>query len=218
MVGRLRLWSGYVLLFYVTTHLLNHALGLISLRIVEAGRVWFVFLWQGLPGQIALYGALLVHLVLAMWALLRRRTLHLSPWEWTQFTLGWSIIPLGALHVVGTRVGHDYFGVHSGYPWVLGSLVAGGWFGIVRQFALPFVVWIHACIGIHFAWRLRPWYRDWLPVLYAVALLVPEELKATMLLASMTVPLFTAMPPPLFCAELPVIVLFTMTAPVELPT
>src|SRR5438067_3197133 len=173
MVGRLRLWSGYVLLSYVTTHLLNHALGLISLRIVEAGRIWFVFLWQGLPGQIALYGALLVHLVLAMWALLRRRTLHLSPWEWTQFTLGWSIIPLGALHVVGTRVGHDYFGVHSGYPWVLGSLVAGGWFGIVRQFALPFVVWIHACIGIHFAWRLRPWYRDWLPVLYAVALLVP---------------------------------------------
>ena len=26
MVGRLRLWSGYVLLLYVTTHLLNHAL------------------------------------------------------------------------------------------------------------------------------------------------------------------------------------------------
>src|SRR5262245_23820896 len=108
MVGRLRLWSGYVLLFYVTTHLLNHALGLISLRVVEAGRIWFVFIWQGLPGQIALYGALLVHFTLAMWALLRRRTLRLSPWEWTQFTLGWSIIPLGALHVVGTRVAHDY--------------------------------------------------------------------------------------------------------------
>jgi adenylate cyclase len=173
MIGRLRLWSGYVLLFYVTTHLLNHALGLISLRIVEAGRVWFVFIWQGLPGQTALYGVLLAHLVLAMWALLRRRTLRLSAWEWTQFALGWSIIPLGALHVVGTRVAHDYFGIESGYPWVLGSLVAGGWWGIARQFALPFVVWIHACIGIHFAWRLRPWYRDWLPVLYAVALLVP---------------------------------------------
>ena len=173
MIGRLRLWSGYVLLFYVTTHLLNHALGLISLRVVEAGRVWFVFIWQGLPGQIALYGALLVHFTLAMWALLRRRTLRLSRWEWTQFVLGWSIIPLGALHVVGTRIAHDYFDVHSGYPWVLGSLVIGGWFGVVRQFALPFVVWIHACIGIHFAWRLRPWYRTWLPVLYAVALLVP---------------------------------------------
>jgi adenylate cyclase len=56
---------------------------------------------------------------------------------------------------------------------VLASLVVGGWLGIVRQFALPMVVWVHACIGIHFAWRLRPWYRNWLPVLYAVALLVP---------------------------------------------
>jgi adenylate cyclase len=173
MVGRIRLWSGYVLLFYVTTHLLNHALGLLSLRIVEAGREWFVFIWQGLPGQVALYGALIVHFSLALWSLFRRRALRLSFWEWTQFGLGALIVPLGALHVVGTRIAHDYFGVHSGYPWVLGSLIAGTWLGVARQFALPLVVWIHACIGIHFAWRLRPWYSTWLPVLYAVALLVP---------------------------------------------
>ena len=63
--------------------------------------------------------------------------------------------------------------MHVGYPWVLASLVAGTWVGIVRQFGLIFVVWIHACIGLHFAWRLRPWYRTWLPALYAVALLLP---------------------------------------------
>src|SRR5262249_39167681 len=80
---------------------------------------------------------------------------------------------LGALHVVGTRLATTLYGVDAGYPWVLGSLVAGDWTGIVRQFALPLVVWLHACIGLHFAWRLRPWYRAWLPVLYAVALLVP---------------------------------------------
>jgi adenylate cyclase len=173
MIGRIRLWSGYVLLFYVTTHLLNHALGLISLRVVEMGREWFVFIWQGLPGQVTLYGALLIHFSLALWSLFRRRALRLSFWEWTQFGLGASIVPLGALHVVGTRIAHDYFGVHSGYPWVLGSLASGTWLGVARQFALPFVVWIHACIGIHFAWRLRPWYSTWLPALYAVALLVP---------------------------------------------
>ena len=44
---------------------------------------------------------------------------------------------------------------------------------IARQFSLPLVVWLHACIGLHFAWRLKPWYRAWLPALYAVALLVP---------------------------------------------
>jgi adenylate cyclase len=173
VVGRLRLWSAYVLLAYVTTHLLNHSLGLISLRILEAGRVWFVFVWASYPGQVALYGALLVHFSLALYAIVRRRTLHLSPWEWTQLVLGMSIVPLAALHVTGTRLAKNLYDVHVGYPWVLASLVAGTWIGVVRQFGLIFVVWIHACIGIHFAWRLRPWYRTWLPALYAVALLLP---------------------------------------------
>lgn len=173
MIGRLRLWSAYVLFAYVTTHLLNHALGLVSLRVLEAGRLWFAFLWQGLPGQIALYGALLIHFSLALYALVRRRTLRLSAWEWTQYILGGLIIPLAAVHVVGTRVADDFYGVQSGYPWVLGSLAASSWDSIARQFSLPFVVWIHGCIGLHFAWRLKSWYRDWLPVLYAIALLVP---------------------------------------------
>jgi adenylate cyclase len=173
MIGRLRLWSGYVLAFYVTTHLLNHALGLISLRVLEAGRVWFVFVWQNPLGQIALYGAFVVHIALSLWSLFRRRTLKLSNWEWVQLCLGVAIVPLGAVHFVGTRIAHDHFGVQSGYPWVLGSLVAGSWTGVVQQFSLPLVVWIHTCIGLHFAWRLKPRYRGWLPVLYAVALLVP---------------------------------------------
>src|SRR5829696_752731 len=159
MVGRLRLWSGYVLFFYVVTHLLNHTLGLISLRVLEAGRYWFVLIWHNPIGQTVLYGALFGHFFLALWSLYRRRALKLSSWEWTQWTLGALIIPLGALHVVGTRLAHELYGIEPGYPWVLGSLVVSDW--------------MHACIGLHFAWRLRPWYRTWLPVLYAFALLVP---------------------------------------------
>jgi adenylate cyclase len=173
MVGRLRLWSGYVLFFYVVTHLLNHALGLISLHVLEAGRVWFVAIWHNPIGQLALYGALFGHFFLALWALYQRRALKLSPWEWTQWVLGALIIPLGALHVVGTRLAHELYDLAPGYPWVLGSLVVSDWLGVARQFALPLVVWLHACIGLHFAWRLKPWYRTWLPALYAFALLVP---------------------------------------------
>jgi len=173
MAGRIRLWSGYVLFFYVVTHLLNHALGLISLRVLEAGRIWFVFVWHNPIGQTVLYGALLAHFCLALWSLYRRRTLRLSRWEWTQWILGVSIVPLGAIHVVGTRLAHELYNVEAGYPWVLGSLIASDWTSTARQFSLPLVVWLHACIGLHFAWRLRPWYRPWLPVLYAFALLVP---------------------------------------------
>jgi adenylate cyclase len=173
MTGRIRLWSAYVLLLYVTMHLLNHAFGLVSLRVLEQSREWFVYIWQNPIGQVALYGALLVHFSLAMWSVFRRRALRLSFWEWTQLGLGASIVPLAAAHVAGTRIAVDYFGVQSSYPWVLASLTSGTWMGVARQFGLVIVVWIHACIGLHFAWRLRPWYRDWLPTLYAVALLVP---------------------------------------------
>jgi hypothetical protein len=86
MAGRIRLWSGYVLFFYVVTHLLNHALGLISLRVRGAGSGSSS---SGTAiGQIALYGSLLVHFCLALWSLYRRRTLRLSRWEWSQWILG----------------------------------------------------------------------------------------------------------------------------------
>lgn len=173
MTGRLRLWSGYVLFFYVVTHLLNHALGLVSLRVLEEGRHWFTLAWSNPAGQILLYGSLLAHFLLALWSLYRRRALKLSRWEWTQWILGAAIIPLGAIHVAGTRLAADLYDVQSGYPWVLGTLVAGSWTGVLRQFSLPLVVWMHGCIGLHFALRLKPWYRDWLPLLYGLALLIP---------------------------------------------
>src|SRR6478672_2221555 len=41
MTQRLRLAAGLVLFSYVASHLLNHALGMISLEAAGAGRVWF---------------------------------------------------------------------------------------------------------------------------------------------------------------------------------
>ena len=42
MIRRLRLFSGLVMLAYVTMHLLNHAVGLISLETME-NVLWYVF-------------------------------------------------------------------------------------------------------------------------------------------------------------------------------
>ena len=42
MIRRLRLISGLVMLTYVTMHLLNHAVGLISLKAME-DVLWYVF-------------------------------------------------------------------------------------------------------------------------------------------------------------------------------
>ena len=108
--ARLRLWSGCVLFLYVTLHLSNHALGLISLDAMEAGRVWFLRLWRNPLGTAALYTALLVHPLLALWSIYRRRTLRMPPWETTQLVLGLLIPPLLAGHIVGTRLAHEWYG------------------------------------------------------------------------------------------------------------
>src|SRR5919197_639704 len=88
--SRLRLWSGCVLFLYVTLHLSNHTLGLISLDAMEAGRLWFLALWRTPVGTAALYTALLVHILLALWSIYRRRTLRMPTWEATQVLLGFA--------------------------------------------------------------------------------------------------------------------------------
>ena len=59
----LRLGSGLVLFVYVTSHLVNHALGLVSLAFAETGLRIAVGIWHSWPGTGLLYGAAAAHLV-----------------------------------------------------------------------------------------------------------------------------------------------------------
>ena len=171
---RLRLISGIVLFTYITTHFLNHALGLISLEAMEDGRHWFLRLWRNPVGSTTLYLALLVHFCLALWAVYqRRRLLAMPPAEALQLVLGLSIVPLLTQHVIGTRGAHEWSGVHDSYTYVVLTLYhfapeKGLW-----QTGALLVAWTHGCLGLHFWLRLRLWYPRWRPVLNATALLVP---------------------------------------------
>ena len=60
---------------------------------------------------VLLYGSLLVHFVLALLALYRRRTLEMPPREAAQVVLGLLIPLLVAEHVVGTRILHELYDV-----------------------------------------------------------------------------------------------------------
>src|SRR2546428_12994983 len=98
---RARLWSGMVLVAYLTTHLANHALGLVSFAALEAGRGWFLLLWRNPLGTALLYGALASHLVLALGALYQRQRLRMALGGAVQLLLGLAIPPLLTTHVVG---------------------------------------------------------------------------------------------------------------------
>jgi adenylate cyclase len=170
---QLRLVSGLILLTYVTTHFVNHALGLISLDAMEAGRHWFLTLWRNPVGTIALYGALVIHFALALWALFVRRHLRLPVWELVRLALGLSIPVLLVEHVVANRLAHSWLGTTDSYTrtvltlWVLRP-DRGAW-----QAVALVVVWLHGCMGVHYWLRIRPWYRRASPWLFALALLVP---------------------------------------------
>lgn len=119
VIRRLRLGSGLVLFAYVSTHLLNHAAGLVSLDALEMTRRVFVWVWRLPALTLALYGALWIHIALAFVALYRRRSLRMPPWEAAQLLLGLSIPPLLFIHVLGTRVAHTFYGLEDLYAYVL---------------------------------------------------------------------------------------------------
>ena len=89
-VRRLRLGAAFVLLLYLTLHFTNHALGLISLDAMSAGRWWFLALWRSAVGSLALYGAITVHGLLALWLLYDRRSLRMPAGSATTAWRRWS--------------------------------------------------------------------------------------------------------------------------------
>jgi len=169
----LRLWCGLILFTYLLTHFSNHALGLVSLDAMAAGRAWFLALWRNPLGTTALYGALLTHWLLGLWLIYRRRTLRMPAWEATQIVLGLAVPPLLVSHVVGTRLAHSMFDTDDSYMRiVLGLWVLNPWAGL-RQSVLLLIAWTHGCVGLHFWLRLRPWYRHSFPVVLTAFALVP---------------------------------------------
>ena len=128
---KLSLGSGLVLFVFVTSHFLNHALGNISLAAMEAGREVFIAIWRNWPVTILLYGAIFLHVLMALWAVWRRRTLRMSPTEGFQVVLALCIPFLMPAHVLATRGGHEFFGLNDSYlyeiltVWVLAP--ENGW-------------------------------------------------------------------------------------------
>jgi len=170
---RVRLWSGLVLFAYVTTHLANHSLGLVSLDAMEAGRVYFLALWRNPLVSLLLYGSLVTHVALAFWALYQRRTLRMPLWEAAQLALGLAIPPLLVTHIVGTRIAWQIYGVEDAYSRVALSLWALAPDLGSRQVLIVGLAWVHAMIGLHSIVKLRAWYPRAAPWLLGVVVLVP---------------------------------------------
>src|SRR5260370_26882820 len=89
---------------FVTSHFLNHALGLISLDLAEDA-MWYLYrVYTSRLGSTAIYGAFLVHFLLALYALWQRQTLRLTAPEAVQYTLRFLVPLLPTQHCMAARV------------------------------------------------------------------------------------------------------------------
>jgi adenylate cyclase len=173
MLGRLRLYSGLVLFAYLVGHLCNHALGVISLEVMNAGIPFTIAPWRTPPGTVLLGGAAAVHVFTALRSLYLRQTLRMPAWQIAQTTLG-LLIPIALIgHVVATRGLHEVYGMHGSYLTELAALwILHPEFGVTQALLLV-VAWLHACIGLHTWLRLKPWYAAHERLAFAGALLLP---------------------------------------------
>jgi adenylate cyclase len=140
---------------------------------MEAGRVWFLALWRNPLGTLALYGSLVTHLALALFALYERRTLRIPLWELSRLTFGLTIPLMLAPHVIGTRVAHSWYGTADTYERMLYIFWQARPDVGLKQTIMLLVAWTHAMLGLHYWLRLRPWYPPAAPWIYTGMLLIP---------------------------------------------
>ncbi|WP_088634908.1 adenylate/guanylate cyclase domain-containing protein [Phaeobacter sp. 22II1-1F12B] len=163
--------SGLVLFTYALLHFLNIGLGLFSSELMERAQDWRQVITRSWPGTILIYGALLTHAGLALYKLAKRSTLRMPLWEATQIALGLIIPILLIAHIVYTRFAHELFSVNDDFAYLV-TLIFGspdGW----MQSLLLLIVWVHACIGLHFWLRSEPWWQRLRPVLTSLSVLIP---------------------------------------------
>ena len=170
---QVRLVSGVILLAYLVSHFLNHALGNISMAALATGIYFHMLFWQFPPIGILFYAACFVHTALGIWALYERRQFRWKAIEPIQLVLGLSIPAMVVAHIVGVRLGQSLYGHEKLYPQVFFAYWISAPYKAWLLTAVMIVSWVHACIGLHFWLRMKPFYKKAAPFLLAAALLIP---------------------------------------------
>ena len=169
-----RLTSGLILFSYVTMHLCNHMAGLWSIDALDAGLSIVSGIWRNTIMSVVLYGALCVHLAIALLAIYRRDSFRaMTVPEALQLILGLLIPILLVQHVIANRYLHEVYGLNDDHTWVLLNVWVFSPTAAITQAAAILVAWAHGCTGLHLWLRYKPWYDQARPWLLTGAILVP---------------------------------------------
>jgi adenylate cyclase len=173
-VRQVRIACGLVMFSYIFSHFFNHALGNISYATMEWWLRYHIWWWRISIVNFTLYAAAATHFSLGLWALYQRRHFRYAGAEITQLVLGLSIPLWLASHFGVVRIAGLMFGADpANYALPLFAYWSVRPHMIFVQFALLTVAWTHACIGLYFWLRMKPFFKWAAPILLAVAILLP---------------------------------------------
>ena len=80
---KLRMWSGIVLFFYASTHLLNHSINILSIGAADyVNENYFDSIWKNIVGSILLYSSIIIHIILGFYAVGTRKSFKMTSREW----------------------------------------------------------------------------------------------------------------------------------------
>ena len=173
LVRLLRATTGCILYFYVFTHLLNHSLGLISLETMEIGRSLFLRFWRHDAVFYLLYGALLLHFVLGIYALCKKRSFKMSKKEWIRNSCAVLIPFFLASHLSITLWGSRFLGLNDTYSFMILSTYLLDPFGYILLGLMLVVVWVHGSIGILGLIEFRNFYSNYRNIFLGIMFSLP---------------------------------------------
>ena len=171
LIRRARMYSGLVIFLYVTVHLVNHSMGLISLEVMEGLRQRVSAFNRNIVVSLTLYGALLVHTLLGFHHLLTRRSFKMSAKDWTQLVTSFAL-PLVLLpHMFASGYTPRFKDSQTSYKVVLDGMLEDG--GIYFMGLFVIFVWVHGIIGITSMIKFHPVYQKYKNAFLVVSWLLP---------------------------------------------
>jgi adenylate cyclase len=164
--------TGLILFAFITSHLVNLTLGLISVDVMDNWRWLLSGLWTGPVFSQVLTLALALHFVGALISLYYRNTLRIPTYDMAQMVAGLAIVPLLAPHVFGVMA-YQEMGLVPTYNLLLGFYWNTSPYEGLRQVVLLVVAWLHGGIGIYTWLRARDTSARVLQFFYPLVVLIP---------------------------------------------
>ncbi|MEP3847805.1 MAG: 2Fe-2S iron-sulfur cluster-binding protein [Paracoccaceae bacterium] len=168
----LRITTGLVLLAFVTSHLLNASLGIISVKAMEAARPYLTEIWETKPVFLLLFLSLAAHFILGLISIYNRPTLRTNMQDLVQIVTAVCVVPMMATHTISI-----YFlqqsNLDPNYELTVQSMWVSDPTTGLTQVGLITVIWIHGCAGLITWLRSKESARNLLFWIYPIIVAIP---------------------------------------------